>query len=95
MAPVADPGAWHARRPLVALLLSGFSMQSRWRIKIVSVTFILRWAVPSIPAISSSRFMRRPRPRCASPTMRQAAGGIRSVSHVYALFAALQQLMRA
>src|SRR5438445_5509864 len=40
----------------VALLLSGFFVQSRWWIKILSVLFILPWAVPSIPTILSVRF---------------------------------------
>jgi len=44
----------------VALLLSGFFVQSRWWIKILSVLFILPWAVPSIPTILSVRFMLNP-----------------------------------
>ena len=44
----------------VALLLSGFFIQSRWWIKILSLLFILPWAVPSIPTILSFRFMLNP-----------------------------------
>jgi multiple sugar transport system permease protein len=45
---------------LIALGLSGFFSQTRWWIKIVSVIFILPWAVPSIPTILSVRFMLNP-----------------------------------
>lgn len=45
---------------LVALLLSGFFLHTRWWIKILSVLFILPWAVPSIPTILSVRFMLNP-----------------------------------
>jgi multiple sugar transport system permease protein len=45
---------------LLALLLSGFFVQSRWWIKALSVLFILPWAVPSIPTILSIRFMLNP-----------------------------------
>jgi len=45
---------------LVALGLSGFFIQARWWIKILSVLFILPWAVPSIPTILSVRFMLNP-----------------------------------
>ncbi|MCW5235299.1 carbohydrate ABC transporter permease [Verminephrobacter eiseniae] len=45
---------------LAALLLSGFFVQSRWWIKIVSAIFILPWAMPSIPTILSIRFMLNP-----------------------------------
>ena len=45
---------------LVALGLSGFFVQTRWWIRIVSVIFILPWAVPSIPTILSVRFMLNP-----------------------------------
>jgi multiple sugar transport system permease protein len=45
---------------LVALLLSGFFVQSRPWIKWLSVLFILPWAVPSIPTILSVRFMFNP-----------------------------------
>jgi multiple sugar transport system permease protein len=45
---------------LIALGLSGFFVQTRWWIKIVSVIFILPWAVPSIPTILSVRFMLNP-----------------------------------
>jgi len=45
---------------MVALLLSGFLIQQRWWIKILSLIFILPWAVPSIPTILSVRFMLNP-----------------------------------
>lgn len=45
---------------LVALGLSGFFVQGRWWIKILSGIFILPWAVPSIPTILSVRFMLNP-----------------------------------
>lgn len=45
---------------VVALVLSGFFVQSRWWIKIISVIFILPWAMPSIPTILSIRFMLNP-----------------------------------
>ena len=45
---------------LVALLLSGFFVTPRWWIKILSVLFILPWALPSIPTILSFRFMLNP-----------------------------------
>ncbi|BEP49877.1 MULTISPECIES: carbohydrate ABC transporter permease [Variovorax] len=45
---------------LVALVLSGFFVTSRWWIKIVSAVFILPWAMPSIPTILSVRFMLNP-----------------------------------
>jgi len=45
---------------IVALLLSGFFVQTRWWIKILSLLFILPWAVPSIPTILSIRFMVNP-----------------------------------
>jgi multiple sugar transport system permease protein len=45
---------------LVALVLSGFFVNSRWWIKIVSAIFILPWAMPSIPTILSFRFMLNP-----------------------------------
>ena len=44
----------------IALLLSGFFVVSRWWIKILSLLFILPWAVPSIPTILSVRFMLNP-----------------------------------
>jgi multiple sugar transport system permease protein len=44
----------------VALVLSGFFIQTRWWIKALSVLFILPWAVPSIPTILSVRFMLNP-----------------------------------
>jgi multiple sugar transport system permease protein len=45
---------------MVALLLSGFFIQTRTWIKWLSVLFILPWAVPSIPTIMSLRFMLNP-----------------------------------
>jgi multiple sugar transport system permease protein len=45
---------------LLALGLSGFFVNSRWWIKVLSVIFILPWAVPSIPTILSIRFMFNP-----------------------------------
>jgi multiple sugar transport system permease protein len=45
---------------MVALGLSGFFVQPRWWIKILSAIFILPWAVPSIPTILSVRFMLNP-----------------------------------
>ena len=45
---------------VVALVLSGFLIQPRWWIKVLSVVFILPWAVPSIPTILSVRFMLNP-----------------------------------
>nr|WP_310460229.1 sugar ABC transporter permease [Sphaerotilus sp.] len=45
---------------VVAMGLSGFFVQTRWWIKIVSMVFILPWAVPSIPTILSVRFMLNP-----------------------------------
>jgi multiple sugar transport system permease protein len=45
---------------LVALLLSGFFLHTRWWIKALSVLFILPWAVPSIPTILSVRYMLNP-----------------------------------
>ena len=44
----------------VALLLSGFFVQTRPWISWLSVLFILPWAVPSIPTILSFRFMLNP-----------------------------------
>jgi multiple sugar transport system permease protein len=45
---------------VVAMVLSGFFIQSRWWIKWLSVIFILPWALPSIPTILSVRFMLNP-----------------------------------
>ena len=45
---------------LIALVLSGFFLNTRWWIKALSVLFILPWAVPSIPTILSVRFMLNP-----------------------------------
>ncbi len=44
----------------VALMLSGFLIQQRWWIKVLSLIFILPWALPSIPTILSVRFMLNP-----------------------------------
>ncbi len=45
---------------VVAMVLSGFFITSRWWIKALSALFILPWAVPSIPTILSVRFMLNP-----------------------------------
>jgi len=45
---------------IIAMVLSGFFVQSRWWIKVLSVLFILPWALPSIPTILSVRFMLNP-----------------------------------
>lgn len=45
---------------MVALGLSGFFVHERWWIRILSMLFILPWAVPSIPTILSVRFMLNP-----------------------------------
>jgi multiple sugar transport system permease protein len=45
---------------VVALMLSGFFLNTRWWIKALSLVFILPWAVPSIPTILSMRFMLNP-----------------------------------
>jgi len=45
---------------VVALGLSGFFVQKRWWIGVLSMLFILPWAVPSIPTILSVRFMLNP-----------------------------------
>jgi multiple sugar transport system permease protein len=45
---------------VVALGLSGFFLNERWWIKVLTVIFILPWAVPSIPTILSVRFMLNP-----------------------------------
>jgi len=45
---------------VIALGLSGFFIQTRWWIKVLSLLFILPWAVPSIPTILSVRFMLNP-----------------------------------
>ncbi len=44
----------------LALALSGFFVKTRWWIKVLSLLFILPWAVPSIPTILSVRFMLNP-----------------------------------
>jgi multiple sugar transport system permease protein len=45
---------------VVAMVLSGFFVQTRWWIKGLSLIFILPWALPSIPTILSVRFMLNP-----------------------------------
>ncbi|WP_114969847.1 carbohydrate ABC transporter permease [Rhodoferax ferrireducens] len=45
---------------LLALLLSGYFLNTRWWIKLLAAIFILPWAVPSIPTILSMRFMLNP-----------------------------------
>ena len=45
---------------VIALGLSGFFLNTRWWVKILSMVFILPWAVPSIPTILSMRFMLNP-----------------------------------
>ena len=45
---------------VMALALSGFFVQKRWWIGVLSVIFIIPWAVPSIPTILSVRFMLNP-----------------------------------
>src|SRR3954451_21860400 len=45
---------------VIALVLSGFFVNERWWIKVLSVIFILPWALPSIPTILSVRFMLNP-----------------------------------
>src|ERR1700730_17148934 len=45
---------------LVGLLLSAFFVTARTWIKLLSLVFILPWAVPSIPTILSIRFMLNP-----------------------------------
>jgi multiple sugar transport system permease protein len=45
---------------VIAMVLSGFFVQTRWWIKVLSVLFILPWALPSIPTILSVRFMLNP-----------------------------------
>jgi multiple sugar transport system permease protein len=45
---------------VIALVLSGFFVQQRWWIKVLSLIFILPWALPSIPTILSVRFMLNP-----------------------------------
>lgn len=45
---------------VIAMVLSGFFVTQRWWIKILSLIFILPWALPSIPTILSVRFMLNP-----------------------------------
>jgi multiple sugar transport system permease protein len=44
----------------IAMFLSGFFVHERQWIRVLSVVFILPWAVPSIPTILSFRFMLNP-----------------------------------
>ena len=45
---------------MAALALSGFFLHTRWWVKLLSLVFILPWALPSIPTILSVRFMLNP-----------------------------------
>ena len=45
---------------VIALFVSGFFTNKRWWVKVLSVLFVLPWAVPSIPTILSMRFMLNP-----------------------------------
>ena len=45
---------------MVALALSGLFLHTRWWVKLLSLVFILPWALPSIPTILSVRFMLNP-----------------------------------
>jgi multiple sugar transport system permease protein len=45
---------------VIAMVLSGFFVTERWWIKVLSLIFILPWALPSIPTILSVRFMLNP-----------------------------------
>ena len=45
---------------VIAMVLSGFFVTERWWIKLLSLIFILPWALPSIPTILSVRFMLNP-----------------------------------
>jgi multiple sugar transport system permease protein len=45
---------------VIAMVLSGFFVTERWWIKVLSLIFILPWALPSIPTILSVRFMVNP-----------------------------------
>ena len=45
---------------VIAMVLAGFFVTERWWIKILSLVFILPWALPSIPTILSVRFMLNP-----------------------------------
>ena len=45
---------------MVAMALSGFFLHTRWWVKLLSLVFILPWALPSIPTILSVRFMLNP-----------------------------------
>jgi multiple sugar transport system permease protein len=60
---------------IIALVLSGFFVHERWWIKILSVLFILPWAVPSIPTILSVRFMLNPEWGVINSTIFRLTGG--------------------
>ena len=45
---------------VIAMVLAGFFVTERWWIRILSLVFILPWALPSIPTILSVRFMLNP-----------------------------------
>jgi multiple sugar transport system permease protein len=60
---------------IVALFLSGFFVHERWWIKILSVLFILPWAVPAIPTILSVRFMLNPEWGVINSTIFRLTGG--------------------
>jgi multiple sugar transport system permease protein len=45
---------------VIAMVLSGFFVTERWWIRILSLIFILPWALPSIPTILSVRFISTP-----------------------------------
>ena len=60
---------------VVALFLSGFFVHERWWIKILSVLFILPWAVPAIPTILSVRFMLNPEWGVINSTIFRLTGG--------------------
>jgi multiple sugar transport system permease protein len=59
---------------MVALLLSGFFIQARTWIKILSFIFIMPWAVPSIATILSVRFMLNPEWGIINQTIFQLTG---------------------
>jgi multiple sugar transport system permease protein len=60
---------------IVAMFLSGFFVHERWWIKILSVLFILPWAVPAIPTILSVRFMLNPEWGVINSTIFRLTGG--------------------
>ena len=67
---------------VIALVLSGFFVQTRWWIKALSVLFILPWAVPSIPTILSVRFMLNPEWGVINSLIFRTTGLIPSTSNV-------------